>query len=123
MNENNTLKQPSFTGDLSFKPAQDEQRKEAEYTPPICPPQKRKPIPAPSKDLEACSESEQHHDEPYVLEPRSSLLLSSSSSILDRFIALWTLLAMVVDIHLGNLVPNTIRDLETGNRRGCCADG
>ena len=58
------------------------------------------------EDVEACSES-QHHDNG----PTSAF---QQLAILDRFLAVWIFLAMVIGIILGNFVPSTSKVLERG---------
>lgn len=43
-----------------------------------------------------------------------------SLGLLDRFLAIWILLAMVIGVVLGNFVPNIATALEQGEFAGVC---
>lgn len=72
-------------------------------------PSHEKARPLPTADLES-RQTDENHDEDGV----GKVSIFKSLGLLDRFLAVWIFLAMLIGILLGNFVPETGPALEKG---------
>lgn len=68
---------------------------------------------SPTDPEAGCTTTEYQSNDPDA-EDRGPTSAFQQLAILDRFLALWIFLAMVIGIILGNFVPNTSKALEKG---------